>query len=325
MIISNALALAKAQKSAINVPGAVENTEPLERLYLNPYDDSGSFAVWAAILPAYDTTYFCDSSHVGIHVHWRSKNSEIKDIDKTFKEVFINLSPVHSRHFVKLSKDAALAYRAGVVLNKHLKCLVCPHCKKQHLDSDFFSVNPHRKHLCEACRKTFLDDETSISNPVLSVQNKVGLSSLCNHVVRAKRKLVISQKNFKGGIKIWGSAPAILWRNLIKEESGIHVHAFNAIGQKVIDDTFGYVEIDGHNLNVKMVQYYTAQNSLQHLAKNLTCLFCPLCDKPHFDKKNCVTPHCRHLCEHCGYVFESTRKMVSNPFVYVKESLKRSF
>ena len=46
----------------------------------------------------------------------------------------------------------------------------------------------------------------------------------------------------------WPSTPALFWSREAPEIRGIHVHGFDADGQRVIDDTYGTVYADGKKL-----------------------------------------------------------------------------
>jgi transposase-like protein len=293
------------------------------RLYLNLDDYYEYFSVWSAIPPAYDTTADKSSLLKGVHVHLKWKSNLVKFLDQTFKEVLIDSPLSFPKEHIKITGNAALAYRASIAFDKPLKSICCPHCHNRHLDTDYFSVKLHKRHLCEVCKKIFSDSEPSISNPIVTVKSILSPSITGSQVVLSKQSLDICQKDFSG-IKIWGSAPAILWNSPLSEESGIHIHAFDSANKKIIDNTFNEVKLDGYVLNVKEIQYYTAQNSLQYLSEKLTCLTCPRCNQLHFDQSNnAVRPHEKHCCEHCGFRFLSpmNKKVVSNPFVILKENL----
>jgi transposase-like protein len=47
--------------------------------------------------------------------------------------------------------------------------VTCTHCGWPHLDKDWFSVHPHRRHLCAGCGKLFHDQVKGIGNPIMGV------------------------------------------------------------------------------------------------------------------------------------------------------------
>jgi len=42
-----------------------------------------------------------------------------------------------------------------------------------HLDKDWFSIHPHRRHLCASCGKNFRDTISGIGNPIRATARKL--------------------------------------------------------------------------------------------------------------------------------------------------------
>jgi hypothetical protein len=136
-------------------------------------------------------------------------------------------------------------------------------------------------------------------------------------IVPAQRTTTIRQRDFAGGLSIWGSNPAIVWTATRSEEEGIHLHAFDSTNKIVIDDTYSALNIDGVDLDPGMVRVYMAQSALPHIAGRVRSIFCVRCGAPHFDTNEyAFTPHEHHLCVHCGFEFRARsrfRKTIGNP------------
>ena len=125
-----------------------------------------------------------------------------------------------------------------------MKNVTCSYCGYPHLDRDWFSVHPHRRHLCAGCGRHFTDTQVTVGNPILGLRLACGVKT--HESKLANRTLEIQQADYPGGIQIWGSNPAFLWTSDHAEEEGIHVHAFRHSGdQPELDETYGEVIIDG--------------------------------------------------------------------------------
>lgn len=278
-------------------------------LTISPSDYPGGIALWGATLAVYDTTSF--NLDLGIHVHAREKIGGNKQIDKTFRYVHVK----HDNQSVDFDYLAAIAYLASNMLQKDMNYIVCPKCGSAHLDKDWFSANPHKKHLCTICGRNFIHQTPDIGNPMIKAKEIFGDTQIHRNIVMPHRKLEISQKDFPYGISFWGSNSALLWTSAKDEEYGIHVHAYaeNNI-HPTIDETYDSVIIDGISLDIEMVRMYMVQKSLPFLNNRVKILKCPKCGKNHFDKmENSYTPHTNHICEHCGESFKTHMKSIGNP------------
>lgn len=284
---------------------------------------AGGVAMWGAVRPAYDTSGL--PPETGIHVHARGERDGDKEIDDTFDAVAVSLSKdLLEASETILTSETAVNFYLSRFLNRDIRTLHCSFCGEAHLDSGYFAVKPHRRHLCHGCGHYFNDTGKAVSNPIASLQHSLRAGSKGAIPVRAPRSLDIRQADYPGGIQVWASNPALVWTSEKPEEEGLHVHLFSAPGQIVIDDTFDRVIIDGVELNESHVQYFMAQGALPHLANKVVALNCPRCDVPHFDKGDrAIFPHRSHECESCKSVFTSPGKrlLVSNPFVAVSKQL----
>jgi transposase-like protein len=212
------------------------------------------------------------------------------------------------------------------VFGYKMKHIPCPYCEHPHLDKDWFSVHPHRRHLCAGCGRHFRDTEAAIGNPIGRISN--ALRGIARKPKQAKKPLRIRQSDYAGGIQIWGSNPALLWTGDEHEQEGIHVHAFRQEGDKLIlaeDETFSALTIDGVSLDPLMVRTLMAQSALPHLADRVEAIRCPRCGTSKFDAgEHAFTPTAAHHCSGCKKGFPSRgrlRKTIGNPLVEILSHL----
>ena len=203
----------------------------------------------------------------------------------------------------------------------------CTYCGYPHLDKDWFSIHPHRRHLCAGCGKNFRDSVPGIGNPIRATQKTLGL--LPRKLVQAPKVLSLQQRDYPGGIQVWGSNAAIIWSSERAEEEGIHVHAYKAAGEIANhDDTFSAVEIDGVRLDASMVRTLMAQNVLPHLEARVVPLKCNRCDGMEFNcGEQAFTPVVGRVCSKCqGELSGPTRlrRTIGNPLIATLEQLSVS-
>ena len=217
-----------------------------------------------------------------------------------------------------ITRDTAVAYYLCRFLDQPLDALFCPKCGTAHLDSDWYAVKTHRTHLCHRCNQLFRAGRRSISNPLAAAQMSLGLPR-SREPKRAKKCLKIETSNFPGGYQIWASNPAILWTSKLREESGIHVHAWKSGRKPAEDDTFAAVMIDGVLLDEEQLRTYMAQHSLYYMRGKIHSVHCPKCGAPHFDGGAAAfRPTLEKRCIRCSseFGFPGRRRLfVSNPFV----------
>ena len=290
-------------------------------LHLDPDDYPGGVALWRVSRPVYDTTP--RPTCAGVHVHARLKPNGHKEIDESYDAVHLRVRTDLVDSNLLITEPMARAYYLSRFAGNELKSLPCPRCRVPHLDEDWFSIKPHRRHLCGACGHYFVDREPSVSNPILGVE-AVDAGNENRQPVRAPRALPIDQRDYPGGIQMWASNPAILWTSPKAEEEGIHIHLYDSHGHLQEDDTFDKVSIDGVSLDEAMIKQLMAQQAVDNLADKVVTLRCPECDCAHFDTGlSAFSPHSAHSCEYCGSEFRrGKRALISNPIVAVLDSLK---
>jgi len=299
---------------------------PNQVLDLDVESFPGGVAMWGAVAPIYDTTRLAVEQ--GVHVHARRVPRGPKEIDGTFRRVRAVRRQGQRLREIEISELEAVYYMVSLVLGFRfqMKRVDCTFCRLPHLDKDWFSVHPHRRHLCAGCGKYFQDAKPSIGNPVAA--EKQTFQAL--HAIKPAKKVIdIDQSKYPGGIQVWGSNPALLWTARRVEEEGIHVHVASEDGSStIIDETFSRVTVDGVHLDDVMIRILMAQSALPHIAGRVVSVRCPKCLRSHFDTaENAFTPHEEHYCETCGSKFRSLgrmRKTIGNPMIGTLAELGRN-
>jgi hypothetical protein len=284
----------------------------------------GGVALWGAVPAVYDTTRL--PMDRGIHIHARRTPNAKKEMDFTCRAVRI-LSARLPKAGILVSEVDAIYYMVSSVFGFEMRHVICTFCGHPHLDRDWFSVHPHRQHLCAACGQYFRDAQTGVGNPIIGVRHACGIA--CQHpTVTSRKRLNIKQSAFPYGIQIWGSNPALLWTSKNSEEAGIHVHAFTEEdGEPEVDETYGEVVIDGVKLDPVMVRVMMAQSAMPSLSGRVQPIQCPSCGLSQFDRgADAFTPRGLRRCSHCNEMLTprgKLRKVVSNPLLSVLKDLSR--
>lgn len=289
--------------------------EAKDRLELNIDDHRGGIALWGAVLPVYDTTTL--PMDRGIHVHTRAVVGGMKEMDDTVRAVRISGSRL-PREGIHVSELDAIYFMVTSIFGYEMKHITCSYCDYPHLDRDWFSVHPHRRHLCAGCGRHFWDTGTAIGNPISSLRDTCGIKT--QNPKPSQKKIHVRQADFPGGIQIWGSNPAFIWTSDQAEEEGIHVHAFReSTEQPELDDTYSQVTIDGVNLNPEEVRILMAQMTLPFLRNRVLSLDCPSCGQKQFSTGELAfTPIAMHRCKRCDHQFAAAgrlRKTIANPLL----------
>jgi hypothetical protein len=307
--------------------GAYRTIAAHRRFKLDPSEFAGGIALWGAVEPVYNTTK--RSAERGIHIHARLSTPGTKQIDDTYDAVEVSVKrDLFDEETVLITSETAVAYYLSKFANQKIDTLFCTHCTEPHLDSDWFSVKPHRRHLCHNCNRLFSAPDRGVSNPLAAVQLKFRHQEQ-RRIKRAKAPLTINQADFPGGLQIWASNPAILWTSSRSEEEGIHIHGWKGQRSKPeLDGTYNSVVIDGIKLDEEQLRYFMAQNALTYLRNKVRSLSCPKCCASQFDRgPSAFRPVAVRTCPQCGFGFESPgrrRLLVSNPFVDTLKALRHA-
>lgn len=285
-------------------------------LFLDPDQFGGGIAIWAAIPAALDSTP--TPAPYGIHVHARESAEGGKVIDDTVAEVQLKVGS----EYVLITREMAFGYRAARVFGLPMRHLRCTNCGHLHFDSGAFLLRLHQTHLCQKCGINFSDDVRSVGNPLVGLQHDLGRSEL--QIATSTRVINLESAGCSGGLRIWGTAPAIVWTSPIKEEYGIHVHGYSSSGERIVDDTFGRVTFGSLQLPVRAIDLYTVQKLLPQLQGKIQSMACPGCGISHLDDgPDALRPRSARTCKSCGekFAIRDGQKVVCNPAVKVFESL----
>lgn len=293
-----------------------------ETLSLATNDYPGGIGLWGAVPPVYDTTTL--PLDRGVHVHARRKANAKKNLDETYRAVRVIDSKVGlPPEGVVISELDAIYFMVSAVFGFETAFIACTRCGWPHLDKDWFSVHAHKSHLCAGCGLNFRDDKVAIGNPAAQVRVAYG----ARPSRRATEKCTLRQEDFRGGLRVWGSNPAILWTATTPEEEGIHVHAFRREGDEhpEIDGTYKTVDIDGVGLDPVLVRTLMAQRALPHVAGRVLSFACSACGTSHVDRgPDAFSPRGVRPCGRCKREVRSTgrlRNTIGNPLVGILQEL----
>lgn len=284
----------------------------------------GGVALWGSVPAVFDTT--TKPVDRGIHVHARHEVNGSKMIDWTYRKLRIPFEKdLISGEWMEVEEIDAINFMVSEVFGFKTIQVTCSHCGFAHLDRDWFAVHNHHRHQCHGCGRYFSDCVSGVGNPLAALKQMIEKFPATQ--ILAPREIKIDQKDFLGGIQIWGSNAAIVWTSAKPEETGIHLHCFESLDAvlPVIDNTFSKVSIDGIELDAEQVRFFTAQNAMPHLTGRLIAIECPKCELAHFDTGvHAYTPHVEHICHECGAVFKTKgnlKKTIGNPFVALRDKL----
>jgi predicted RNA-binding Zn-ribbon protein involved in translation (DUF1610 family) len=278
---------------------------PLER-QIDIQVGTGELAVWGCLPPT--IPYGPVPAELGkVHVHHRPGPGQHKDLDGSYDIVRLR----HGDSEVVVEGMAAVARSISELSGRSVVTLVCPRCGSAHIDELRFATYPHRKHQCNACGRDFWDTQPSISNPLAAVHETLGLPP-ASAPVRPDRALDLHVNDY-GAVALWPSNSAILSTMSRPEEVGIHVHAWNARGNLVLDETYSPLSIDGIGIDEAALRCLAVQKSLAHGVPVLA-MACMHCGSPLLSPLDgWVEPATTHLCASCGGTSKTRRRVFLNP------------
>ncbi|MCI0464526.1 MAG: hypothetical protein L0Z62_46945 [Gemmataceae bacterium] len=296
---------------------------PEEILELDLDKYKGGVSLWGAVPAVYDTTRL--PMDRGIHVHARLRPKDKKEMDFTYRAVRL-VGGRLPKEGVLVSELDAIYFMVSSLFGFQMRYVTCTHCGWPHLDKDWFSVHPHRRHLCAGCGLHFSDTQSGVGNPIIGVRDAIGVGK--QETTPSKLTLDIKQADYPNGLQIWGSNAAFLWTSACAEEEGIHVHAYGEDPKEpAVDETFGRVILDGIELDPTMVRVLMAQSALPSLKGRVRSMDCPSCGEPQFsDGEGAFTPAETHRCARCSKEFPGRsrfRKTVLNPLPRILERLAK--
>jgi DNA-directed RNA polymerase subunit RPC12/RpoP len=169
---------------------------PEEILELDLDQYRGGVALWGAVPPVYDTTRL--PLDFGIHVHARKDANGDKVIDHTYRGVRLIGRQLPSDGLL-ISEIDAVYYMVSGVFGFDTRHVRCTYCGYPHLDKDWFSIHPHRRHLCAGCGRNFRDTISGIGNPIRATQEILGLPP--QKTKKAAKTLSIRQRDYQVAYK----------------------------------------------------------------------------------------------------------------------------
>ena len=163
---------------------------------------------------------------------------------------------------VNITPPAAFEFVTALERNIKMDCINCSHCGYPHLDLGEFARKHHRKHFCANCgRDSTWSKEEIISTPLQPLHDRYARTLKYDVPGRT-----LNLDEFSGHTyTIWASTPAVVWTAARPQELGIHVHVHRG-RERVVDDTFGRVVLDGKSLNRgKLIEAMISRASIQVL------------------------------------------------------------
>jgi len=232
----------------------------------NSYCELG---IWIGLPPALDTL-MGNRFFPGIHVHARKETGGKKVVDTNFPAVTVRDTtgrfPQLAGEGVTVTSPAALEYLyymenkcpvnrvlssgAGAVPRPEVELVAdvrCEHCKALHEDiGDHLGGTKHTENLCGQCGRDIVGPP-QISNPLVALRREFRREVVGTNIDPQNKELRLNSEGLR--LMMWPSTPAIFWSRDAPEIWGVHVHAFDKEGERVIDDTFGEVHLDGKKLD----------------------------------------------------------------------------
>ena len=287
----------------------------MDILTINPDDYQGGIGVWASFNPAFTNRNRRNVTEPisGVHVHARKRLGIAKCIDYTFDLVILELSS-YGMGFREVANNMMLSYFIAENLGHKIKSLKCPHCGHPHLDEGELNTKPHSHHLCLNCNRDFHDIEESVSNPLMEIRQTMIHRRPEPPVAAVNREVDILKDEYPGGIEMYGTHKALIWTSTVPQESGIHLHCYAEGGKnRLVDDTYGIVDLNGVRLNPTETQLLQAQLISSYLRPFVKTVYCPKCHSPQKDiHDRACTPHVNFTCENCNHSFHEETPCVSN-------------
>lgn len=286
-------------------PGAWFEPVPSElRLDLDLSD--GDIAIWGVVPPAIEIgSPPLESGKV--HVHRRPRGGEGKDIDQSFDIVTLHNE---GREFV-VEGVAAVAFSVSELAGQPIRVLTCHHCGERHIDELMFATKPHVKHLCNSCGRNFRDSAASVSNPLANLYDELGLAPALESV-EARGALNLDELEY-ASLQLWPSNSAIVSTMSRPLEIGFHVHAWDAAGVQIVDETFSPVIFHGAELDPQAVRMLSVQRAVDPKAK-IVSLACQSCGNSIVSPlTGWIEPTTSHECSACHALTKTKRKVFVNP------------
>lgn len=226
-------------------------------------DDYAEVGVWCS-MPAALSTAPIKPRPPRIHVHVRPVAEDKKTVDGDFSALAVRYSPsmnlfrADTITRVNITPPAAFEFVRAFELQWEMDCVNCSTCDYPHLDLGDFAKKPHRKHFCGNCGR----DSTWSKKAIISTPLKLLHDQFAHTVKYAIPPRVLNLDEHSGcTYSVWASTPAIIWSAKREQEFGIHVHVHRG-RERIVDDTFGTVILDGRPLDRSKLILAMIENSI---------------------------------------------------------------
>ena len=289
-------------------PGAWFDTQPQPRV-IDIDASNGTFSVWGALGAAIEIGT-CPRQPGGVHVHHRPSPAAVKDLDDSYDIVRVR-GP--NGVTVEVDSMAARAFSISELSGKTVTVLTCPkeQCRYEHIDEQKFATHPHVKHQCNRCGRNFREKNPTIGNPLAAAYERLGIARPPEPTT-VDRPLHLVSKDYSG-IAVWASNRAILTNRTTPEDHGVHVHAWDAAGNLVIDETYSDVFLDGERIDHDALRALTVQRELADGAP-IVVLACEQCGVSMISPTSgWIEASTSHTCQACGATTKTRRRVMANP------------
>ncbi len=268
----------------------------------------GEFAVRGALAPALEIGSV-PREDGGVELRRRVDPASTKIVSEFYDIVEIRQDSDSEIVESMTARACGIAELMGVRIER----IACPRCEGLHIDELMFATRNHSWHLCNFCGRAFNRPSQSVANPLANAQSRLGLPDLLPRI-QGDRALTIATSDH-AGIAISPALSAIVSTLSFPEREGIHVRAWTAAGELAVNDTCSSVTLDGQAVDERHLRMLAVQ---RHLAENnpapIVSLACASCGHSILSPvKGDIEPVTRHVCDSCGAVNRTRRRVFLNP------------
>lgn len=221
---------------------------------------------------------------------------------------------------MEIDADTAVNYTLSTVAGYTPRLVTCNHCGAPHTDKGALAVVPHKVHICHTCKRKFRKRERAIGNKLALLEHKLPQYYRNRRRTVPTRKIRLDPEAQE--LRIWAANPAILWTAPRPEEEGIHVHIYRN-GEKIVDETFGTVTINGRTVDPEAARILMAQKTysllIEDIKPRLQAITCPVCREPVlYAQEKAFKPTKTITCPHCGSTFKTPKAVIPQPLSWLK-------
>lgn len=185
-----------------------------------------------------------------IYVQANGKSNKDINIDGPFDAVTLihaqsrDLFDIAHSDEIHVTPPSAMEFALALENKLPTGCVNCRHCGCPHQDLGEFGQEAHVKHLCSNCgRDSIWTPLPIVSTPLSTLRDQFDLGFGFEESTGS-----INLDEYLGAsFTVWPSMPAILWSHDRPQKRGIRVQ-LSIEGEKVLNDTFGEVTLNGKRL-----------------------------------------------------------------------------